>query len=222
MYDTRNNQAYRVKRITNGSYDVCWMIDNLKLAGTNITINSTNSDYTGTAFNLVDAAASGSSNYDVLQIWNPGGVTACKTNPWQETNTNYNKDSTTGCGYLYNFYTATAKTAPQSVASDDATGSICPKNWHLPTSSQYDSLISALDGYPGFPPAGAWQGAFSGSFYSSFGYQGDRGLYWSRSILNSSYAYNLRFNSGDAYPDRGSYRYGSFAVRCLLPASEHL
>jgi uncharacterized protein (TIGR02145 family) len=53
--------------------------------------------------------------------------------------------SLTGCGYLYNWYTASANTGPTSFNNpgDIAPGSICPANWRMP--SGYNNTTNDLN-----------------------------------------------------------------------------
>jgi len=110
--------------------------------------------------------------------------------------------STTGYGYLYNWYTATASTGNQNVTTtgEEATGSICPKSWKLPTgygdysvaytNKDFGFLNAAMFDVsnPGvgttvsnhenqahagnWQPNGFWQGAYSGSYSFSLSSQG--------------------------------------------------
>ena len=127
-------------------------------------------------------------------------------------------------GNYYQWNAATAGTGGESVTSGNATGSICPKGWTLPTggssSRQYNQLVSAysLSGSAGataltksplyFIPAGY---GLSGSL----NFAGYYGLYWSSTANSSNNAYNFYFNSGYVNPSNGSGRHNGFSVRCL-------
>jgi uncharacterized protein (TIGR02145 family) len=260
MTDARNNQQYRVKKMEDNK---CWMIDNLKLEltpGMTLTPSTTNVAADTTVYFTQDGTATGaalagltgnfttsgynsrdntdsttSPNYDAWRQNNPNTNSNCTSG----SGTTYNASSITGCGYLYNFYTATAATAPQTQTSGTATGSICPANWKLPrgynSSDANQNDFGVLNGYmagdnapyqsgssdskytTGWQPSGSWQGVFSGYYYSSLYNQGSYGYFWSSTVNSSTSAPDLYFYSGLVYPG-SSYdgrNYG-FAVRCLV------
>ena len=108
LRDTRDNNTYTVAKLKDGK---CWMIDNLKLGSNNQTtlITSEKSDV--------------SNNYTL-----PRGATSGFSIP--DTGFFY-LDNTKG-GY-YSWFAATAGTGTPSMASGNATSSICPRGWRLPT-----------------------------------------------------------------------------------------
>jgi uncharacterized protein (TIGR02145 family) len=73
-------------------------------------------------------------------------------------------------------------------------------------------------------PTGGYFGA-TANFFPASGYRnaggtlgntGGLGDYWSGSVYDASYGYNLYFSSSYAYPYSFSNRQGGFAVRCVL------
>ena len=128
-------------------------------------------------------------------------------------------------GNMYQWNTATAGSGG-TITSAEATDSICPKGWKLPTSNntangsfyylldQY-SLISSYNSttitqFPlYFVPSG---GIVSGSLWGA----GDGGRYWSSTAdSSSSDAYHIDFFSYDIISDYKNSRYTGFSVRCL-------
>jgi uncharacterized protein (TIGR02145 family) len=143
--------------------------------------------------------------------------------------------SLTNCGYLYNFYTATAGTAPQSQTTNGslASGSICPANWQLPSGRNSSGDFGILDAdYGGIGsthslnkpdtqglwlPNGAFRGVFSGYWSSGLSNQGSAGRFWSRSVYSVAVAWYMGFSAGSVYPGDGYLnRLNGFSVRCLL------
>ena len=128
-------------------------------------------------------------------------------------------------GNLYQWNAATAGTG-DTITSDNAEDSICPKGWQLPTSNNQNkgSFYLLLDKYGlnssynsttitqsplYFNPSGY---VYSGSLWRA----GGGGSYWSSTADSSaSYAYYLAFSSGAVYPSFGSSRYFGQSVRCL-------
>jgi len=140
---------------------------------------------------------------------------------------------------LYNFYTATAGTAPQSQTTQysTASGSICPANWRLPTgllgASNFNGDFGLLDQafggtgntQTGTPTqlatlwlsTGAWRGVFNGYYTTTFLVQGTSGSYWSSSVGNAAYGYNFFFSSTSVSPGTNYYSRGNGnTIRCVL------
>ena len=128
-------------------------------------------------------------------------------------------------GNYYQWNAAMAGTGESATTSGtNATDSICPKGWTLPTggssSRQYNQLVSAysLSGSAGataltkpplyFIPAGY---VYSGSLNAA----GDVGVYWSSTATSSTFAYSLYFGSGSVSPSYSYSRYNGQSVRCL-------
>ena len=123
-------------------------------------------------------------------------------------------------GNLYQWNAATAGTGGADVVGRDATDSICPKGWQLPTSNNSNSgsfggLVGSLNSTTitqapyYFNPSGYVR---SGSLWKA----GLEGGYWpSTAYSNTSRAYYLGFSSAHVRPSYGDNRYVGFSVRCL-------
>ena len=133
-------------------------------------------------------------------------------------------------GNYYQWNAATAGTgASVTDQYDDASSSICPKGWRLPsrgssstTGNEFYELTNTAYGITNstdganslrksplyFVPAGY---VYSGSLR----YAGLSGFYWSSTAVSSNYAYFLYFRSGGVYPSNSVYRYYGRSVRCL-------
>ena len=129
--------------------------------------------------------------------------------------------------HVGNHYTWNAATAGTggTITSAEATDSICPKGWRLPTSTssgEYQALMNAYsissntDGSTALVSAPLYS-VRSGYVHSgSLRLAGYEGVYWSSTAAsNTSYAYSLYFNSGIVTPSYLSYRYLGSSVRCL-------
>ena len=124
-------------------------------------------------------------------------------------------------GNFYQWNAATAGTG-NTITSQEATDSICPKGWKLPTSNNSNSgsfggLVGSLNSTTitqapyYFNPSGY---VLSGSLW----YAGYYGYYWSSTAYsNTSNAYVLYFGSSGVYPSGGTnrIRYYGRSVRCL-------
>ena len=112
-----------------------------------------------------------------------------------------------------NYYQWSAATAGYTGTSQ-STQSICPKGWTLPSQSQFQALISSgLDGTnfmqsPYYLLRDGWLNN------NSLSLAGSNGFYWSSTPYGSSYAYGLRFNSGNVFMGSGDRYYG-LSIRCV-------
>ena len=123
-------------------------------------------------------------------------------------------------GNLYQWNAATAGTGGADVVGEDATDSICPKGWQLPTSNNSNSgsfggLVGSLNSTTitqapyYFNPSGY-------VFWGSLRAAGRRGFYWSSTADSNTHdAYLLLFGSGDVSPSGINDRYVGQLVRCL-------
>jgi len=242
--DTRDSQLYRVAKLQDSK---CWMLDNLKYkpngdsAGT-VTSNFTAVQEANTGLYLTQngGSSTASPNQNAAKYIDPvfGGI---NTNDYCYIGSTVNStlNQITLCGLLYNFYTATAGTAPQSQTANGSTasGSICPLNWRLPTgyysNGNSNGDIGVLNAsmnagglmpgssenyFDGWLPGGHWKGVFGGFYSAAFFMQGIQGYYWSSSVGSASFAYDLLINYGFVSPATfyGDNRYNGYAVRCVL------
>ena len=164
-----------------------------------------------TSFNDADCTSAGWTNVSSMTPMDDG-----TTNAAISGNT-YNAHYLVG-----NFYQWNAATAGKgdTITSDNATDSICPKGWQLPTSNNsnpgsFDGLVGSLNSTTitqapyYFNPSGY---VLSGSLRSA-GYDGN---YWSSTAYSSaSLAYRLYFYSGGVYLSSISDRCYGQSVRCL-------
>ena len=143
-------------------------------------------------------------------------------------------NSLTGCGYLYNWYTATAGSGIHGITSANVNSSVCPIGWKLPKAlspNEFGILNNAMgtgattattsNGFlynSNWHVKGAFEGALSGSFTTSFSSTGNDGYYWSSSATSSAInAYNLYFSYNLVSPgNSGSNRNNGRAIRCVL------
>ena len=242
LTDERNGQTYRIKKMQDNK---CWMVDNMKYLGEGITISNVDST-TGITynnesdkFNTVDGTDTQSStNSDKAFYNNPMSDSYCYGTSIQS--------SYTKCGYLYNWYAATAGTGTHdtSILGTNVSGSICPTGWRLPsamsdgstatgngtsyTAADFPVLNASMNAgslttgstsnyYAGWQFTGAWSGVFSGYWNSGFSNQGSYGYYWSSTAYSSTSAWYLDINSSGVYPGGSSgSKYYGFAVRCVM------
>ena len=170
LEDTRDNNSYTVKKLADGK---CWMTQNLRLVGKK-TLTSADSDVSSDY--ALPATSAGS-----------GWCTTVSTSCYDQSKL-YDTGSTT-YGVYYNWYTATAGTGKYATTSGNASSSVCPKGWKLPTSSEYSTLLTKYNtptlimNVPAFVKSGSISGAIQS--------QGTQGLYNTRTAYNAENAYHL-------------------------------
>jgi hypothetical protein len=221
LTDTRNNQTYKVKKMQDGK---CWMIDSLKYRGEanpggigDIALNnSTENPLSSKVYNnpTLGKMESGDRHCLIDDGMMPTGGTL------------------TGCGYLYNWYAATNGATIESGTAPD---SICPTNntkFKLPRGgeTEADNDFAVLNGnmydgggasagnyYLNWLRDGAWQGPYSGYWYTSLYSQGSSSYFWSSTARTATNAYSLVSVFALVLPAiYSSYDSYGFAVRCVL------
>ncbi len=135
----------------------------------------------------------------------------------------YNNDQSnvSTYGYLYNW---------------EAAKNVCPSGWHLPTKTEWVTLINYLGGEniaggklksTKFWKSPNTEASNSSNFSAnpgggrdksgSFGFIGFGGIWWSSTDNKSGYAWDFRLacESGSAYMTDGNNVNGGFSVRCV-------
>ncbi|MBR2589111.1 hypothetical protein IKE84_02115, partial [Candidatus Saccharibacteria bacterium] len=213
MSDIRDGKTYTVRKMADGN---CWMSDNLKFElQANKTYTGVNNT-TGNTITFSTGAICGNGNTNAACIMNG--------------NTTYGG---TYDSWYYNWYAATAGSGTSSMTTDsgDATNSICPAHWRLPTNytnststsaqKSWGSLVSAygispanhnttseyqtLEAFPfTLPRAGYF---FAGAFQNN-----GNGNWWSTTAHSTAtHAYHLHFNTTNVRPHDNSSKYHGFA-----------
>ena len=233
LTDTRNSQTYRIRKLADNK---CWMIDNLKIYNATLTDADTNITVSGNTFTLPAALTTAASTVNnAARIDDPSGQSYCTPS----TGAVYTAfpGTTTGCGYLYNWYAATlGSNAAGTTLNTGATNaglinvsladSICPKNWHLPTGGsggEYEVLDASLalggDGLKGSNQLIiGFEGVYSGTLNGSgLNFQGSGGYFMSSSAYtNATNSYHMFFNSTSSYPAFNFGKSTGNGVRCSL------
>ena len=125
---------------------------------------------------------------------------------------------------------------------------ICPEGWHLPDTTEWNTLFSAVGGVQDEDYAYRWHGAgtalkSTGGWYNdrngtdAFGfsalpagyrlnngscnYEGYDAYFWSSTEGSSHNAYGMNLHTYGDYAYLGyKYKYGGFSVRCLKDGAE--
>lgn len=220
LVDERNGQTYRVRKMENNT---CWMIDSMKYLGEETVISNIDGTsgiiYNNTSgyLNTVDGTSTQSSaNFDKAFYNNPMGQAYCYSS---DASSSYTK-----CGYLYNWYAATAGSGTYNLGTDgtNATASICPAGWELPTMEDFNNLtyLDIVD----WQTTGKWSGMLSGYWNTSgaFAQLSTNGYYWSSNAYSSYNARDFYYKTNSVVLTDNTSKIAGFAVRCSIGESNGL
>ena len=260
LTDLRDKNTYTVGKMQDGH---CWMMENLRLESENSSDSSLAQGFGGSFVGLAEPEINtfGTSSFNSLYNYNniSGGNFSNRVPRYNNNNSRINDDSLTalpggltvdnqykdgvegvgykwyGYGNLYSWAAAMANTDPLATSEDAASAmtSICPKNWHLPSSyytgGEYSELDKALGGTggPEFSHS-TWSNypnnfVFAGVWIDTRGalYRGIEGYYWGTTVTSErDYAViapiSQRNNGGPSIGGYLSYfRYSGASVRCV-------
>lgn len=181
VVDSRDGSDYTVRYI-NGA---CWMTSNLRLSG-------------GRTLTSADSNVTRNWSFPSTSLTTGNSYTAAYSTI--SSNTSY--------GGYYNYCAASAGSVCAQTEMD-ATQSICPAGWTLPTGGS-NSQQSGITGY-----ASAFSPVLSGSYYKgSLDHTGSSGYWWSATALNSNTQHTLNYNGSSLDTSVSDKRLG-LSVRCI-------
>ena len=220
LTDSRDGQTY--KTVTIG--DQVWMAENLNYAYTGVPYNYSGYTSDSTSWCYENDPAN-CAKYGRLYTW----AAAMDSSGTWSTNGK-------GCGYG-------SECSPTGTIRG-----ICPEGWHLPDTTEWNTLFSAVGGVQDEDYAYRWHGAgtalkSTGGWYNdrngtdAFGfsalpagyrlnngscnYEGYDAYFWSSTEGSSHNAYGMNLHTYGDYAYLGyKYKYGGFSVRCLKDGAE--
>lgn len=215
LIDNRDNKTYRIAKLKDG---LIWMVDNLDLGRTNLSVDLTSantnlsSTVSASTFNAWRTQPSTYFNYSTGYYLPLSGSDANSNSPY---------------GTLYNFYAASAGTISGTTNENDSIYDICPAGWKLPdgntSTGNYISLVNSGYGSVGLlnasPSSGGANFAYSGyiNAYNMFYDAGITGTYWSSTHYTGEGRISLTLvpNSNQiAFYEQP--RYFGLSIRCIL------
>ena len=252
LKDVRDGKYYWVGKLADGK---CWMTQNLDLdLSTGTKLTSDTSDVPAAGYIPAYSTATTADSSTILddntgqRSWSLGNVRI--TNPNMNSDCGYPKNSAANCtsqfttaggstpttrngdelahyilGNHYQWNAATAGTG-DTVTGGQATNSICPKGWRLPTSGssgEFQALANVLGAssdvmkFTNSPFYGVKGGIVANRTDILFAYAGNVGRYWSSTPESSGFAYSLSFNWNNV-PVNSSLTNGrnnGCSVRCI-------
>jgi uncharacterized protein (TIGR02145 family) len=213
LTDVRNGQEYLVGKLADGN---CWMLNNLRITPQDVA-NATQSD-NNTGVNVaVLAGASESGAPDEQPSWkNLYGAGYGSDGSDITAEDNY--------GYLYSWCAATGGDPNTCVTYNtkpsDATTSICPANWRLPTGNYFpdgefnqlniamfgDPSLTTSDNFYDYAHAVNWQS--NGAFRSTYSFD---------ALYHAGYAGEYIWSGTASGQTMGTADYLTFFVQIPLP-----
>ena len=182
MVDGRDGNTYTTATIGGA----CWMTQNLRFQGTDLKVGE--SDVTSDTTITYGQLSSGDSY----------------TEPRIATG------STTDYGTYYNFCAASAGEVCNDTTQQDATRSVCPAGWKLPTQTQLNAVPEKDSHF--IVSSGLAGGYNGGSLYSA----GTNGRWWASTAFSAMGQYYLYYSSdGDLWVVVGDYEYIGNSARCV-------
>ena len=251
LMDTRDNKLYWVTKLKDGN---CWMTQNLdydipaggitgdQAAKTNLSDGRTWATGDPSSSNPYPAQATTTEIYDNdsstgTYSYDPGLVVVSGTEfvPYESRPEGTDEHQLVGNYYQWN--AATAGTgALVSQKGEDATDSICPKGWQLPTltgdtsaynlMTQYPDIFSGLaleDNNTGTATEAATQDplffGYTGAVYDgAMNLVGRRSLYWLSTLYSEAEAYVFGVTPDIATASSWRTRRYGVSLRCLAPS----
>ena len=252
LMDKRDNKLYWVTKLKDGN---CWMTQNLdydipaggitgdQAAKTDLSDGRTWATGDPSSSNPYPAQATTTEIYyndssTGTYSYDPGLVVVSGTEfvPYESRPEGTDEHQLVGNYYQWN--AATAGTgALVSQKGEDATDSICPKGWQLPTLTGDTSAYNLMTKYPdifsglaleddntGTATEAATQDplffGYTGRVYlGAMGGVGQLSFYWLSTLYSENNAYSFGVAPGMATASSWSGRYGSLSIRCLAPSA---
>lgn len=191
LKDSRDGQDYTIAKI-NGNV---WMTQNLRYQGD--TVGSTS---TTTSWIMKSATSNISANKTMTMTDLTAG------NSYDVAR--YHDSGNTSTGVWYNYAAASAMSIIGSTNSIEATESVCPTGWRLPSSSEFNKILSYASIFNPITDGNYWGGTLNNP---------DQGVWWSSTAVNgiNRYALVYRNNSLSVSYFGDDYRYGGHYIRCI-------
>ena len=215
VYDKRDFQPYKIKRMSDG---VCWMTTNLNLGDSSYPLRE---DLTSENSNLTNTVTA-----STFTSWRKTSPTFTSTSGVYIKVSGTDSTSNTAYGTLYNYYAATGGTVSGTGLLTDADDDICPAGWRLPTSgltnSEYGDIYSNYNSYNLMHASTSNSGAafaLAGYFTSSLVSPGSYGSYWSGTADNyNGYAniMSLQASNSSVSVLSSTSTSRGHSVRCIL------
>ena len=207
VLDKRDEQSYTIRRI-NGD---CWMVENLKFVGTELTPETSNVAV-NTTLNYGDLTDGDSYDEPRIHVGTiPSGMSPIDTSTTAQANIPT---------VWYNYAAASAGTIVGRNNTDPQIYDVCPAGWRLPNDSEIDTIVDNISQF----------NLTTGGVYSGGAklYAEETGRWWGSNVGFMTNVDELRARSMLRYftpdsPDisrRPQYRYFGMYIRCIMKPTD--
>ena len=194
LTDGRDGATYTTATIGGA----CWMTQNLRFNGTELKVGESNVTSNITISQYYSLASDDSSYTNHCDNTNGYNYPCIKTS----TNTDY--------GTYYNYCAASAGEVCNNTTQQDATRSVCPAGWTLPTQAQLNA-VPQKDSH--FTDSSGLAGFYYGG---SLNFAGTRGYWWASTADSATGQYRLGYYSDyDGWRVNYDRKYYGNSVRCV-------
>lgn len=192
--DKRDMNDYQIRKI-NGD---CWMVQNLRFAGTKLDSTTSN----------VASTYTPSNPYIINSQDTPAGVWKDLTAGNNFDQARYHDSGNTDKGYWYNYAGASAGTITGESNSTETQYSICPAGWRLPNYDEINNMTTQIAVFN--PVNGGWWG--DGKNNGT-----ERGSWWASRVGGSAQQrYLLDYNGSILRILNDGIRRSGNYIRCIL------
>ena len=238
VVDRRDNEEYYIQKLADGN---CWMLDNLRLDPTQVSLNDLKGESGEPNTNATDQILTylknggGSSPYatsGVSDAWTSSSQNSFDKPYINATNKNtINSDPSLNWGngshkygVYYNYCAASAGSYcyAEGTGTGNAQYDICPAGWKMPSGDTVNGSYYYLynTGYSASVSnfETALSTPLSGNFFNGSIYvQGTNGSFWSSTDYgNGYYMNNLLISTSSVNPQYYNGRRNGYTVRCIL------
>ena len=228
VIDDRDGEVYKIQMLADGN---CWMLDNLRLDPTTISLNILyyNTNASNTTLNyLKNGGGTTSNKYATAGVahWASSvsySAPIVNTLHKDTTTTSYGTGSGK-VGVYYNYCAASAGSycygngASAGTSSGDATEDLCPYGWRMPTMDEYEDLYTAYSSN-----ATNFRNALSTPLSGDSSYSGQdsnqigtMGLFWSRTRFANNIMGIMDVTASSVTTNADGMRSEGLSMRCLL------
>ena len=223
LTDTRDGNVYAVAKLADGN---CWMVENLRLDDSVVSLNSANTNNPASGFTSLAASNSNwCTSFDEACI-NQNYLNTNNTTLFAANTSSFQDGNIYSYGNYYNWYSATAGNGTYSLGDSDASGDICPAGWHLPSGNmndQFANLNNAIHSVDAnatlrdYPANYVYSGFLIDSNVSHRGFNlGGEGDYMTRTPAGNNLIYRLRvYNVSTMIDTYYLSKFYGYSIRCL-------
>ena len=205
LVDKRDNKEYTVRYISGN----CWMTQNLAYMGDTVGSSSTATTW---YLKSTTSNVSADKTMTMTDLTSGNSYTDAKYHLATSGQVPSGADFTaTDIGVWYNYAAASAMNIATDSNSTQASESVCPAGWRLPTNDEQVTIGNSSTAY-----VSAFSPVYSGYYFNGSPRDvGSFGFWWSSTAYDGTARYNMYYTSGYLHSSNFSYRNLGYSVRCI-------